>query len=115
MSNIQVEKIVFTPEMLRRNNFGLFLIKDTVDDVTKRPGYSATVSWKLGYINHKLENSEKRYGLISFLTDGWFYPAAETIEELCDYINDNPHGVSYRLMTKEEVIFLLTTRKQGFL
>ena len=108
----------FTPEMLSKHNFELFIIKNTVPNfwsIVKRPGYAATVSYKLGYINNRLLNNDSRYGIISFLTDGWFCPLTVTKEELCDYFNNKTAKESYRIMTKLEVLYLLFIRKQGFL
>lgn len=123
------EVTFFTEEMLNRNNYGLFIIKSTVKDVRERPGYAATVSWKLGYSYHTFKNPEfthagekcggekfvfQKYGKMNFLTDGWYYPLGSK-EDVLEYLNNNPNGDKFRLMTKEEVIFLLTERKQGFL
>ena len=112
------EPTFFTPEMLRRYNYGLFIIntKATPKVIKENPGYSATVSWKLGYCNHPFKHDkDDRYGKINFLTDGWFCPLAKDAEGMCEYLNNNPHGDKFRLMTREEVIYLLTVRKQGFL
>jgi hypothetical protein len=114
-------KIIFTPEMLRRNNYGLFIINTKVTDVKKNPSYAATVAWKLCYQHNHWKNTNEEpqqfnvYGKVNFLTDGWFYPIGNTKEQVCEYLNNNPHGETFRLMTKEEVIYLITNRKQGFL
>jgi hypothetical protein len=123
------EVTVFTEEMLRKNNYGLFIIKSTVKDVRERPGYAATVAWKLGYCYHTFkypifdnkgkEYDEKKftfqkYGKMNFLTDGWYYPIGDNYKDILEYLNNNPNGDKFRLMTKDEVIFLLTERKQGF-
>lgn len=118
----KTEAVIFTPEMLSRHNYGLFIINIKATDVTKRPGYAATVAWKLGYTNHfllssvtKEGNQYQRYTKTNFLTDGWVFPIGNTYEEVCEYLNNNPHGEKFRLMTKEEVIYLITNRQQGFL
>lgn len=56
-----------------------------------------------------------RYGMMNVFTDGWFFPFANTDEETCEWLNNNPHKEEYRLLTKEEAIFLFTNRQQGFL
>jgi hypothetical protein len=115
----------FTPEMLKRNNFGLFIIDSRVTDVRKNPSYAAGVAYKLGYnmfswinLHYKGETTQrgnlKRYGKINFLTDGLFLGLGDTVEEVCDDLNNNPLR-KFRLMTKDEVIFLITHRDQGFL
>lgn len=115
-------KVIFTPEMLTRNNFGLFIINTRVKEITEQNiGYAATVSWKLSYTQRYWKNSNgvigefAGYGKVNFLTDGWFCPIGNTYEEVCKYLNNNPHGESFRLMTKEEVLYIITHRKQGFL
>lgn len=102
----------FTPEMLSRNNYGLFII-NVKADVEKNPGYAATVSWKLCW--QITTRTMPKYGKVNFLTDGWVYPIAETEQGVCDYLNHNPHGEQFRLMTKEEVAYLIINRNQGFL
>jgi hypothetical protein len=111
----------FSPEMLKKNNFGLFIIDSRVTDVRKNPSYAAGVAYKLGYnmfsvrnANNKGETNLKRYGKINFLTDGLFLGLGDTIEEVCNDLNNNPHR-KFRLMSKDEVLFLITHRDQGFL
>lgn len=99
----------FTKEELNANNFGLFIIRATCTDIVENVNYAATVSFKIGFSN----KSERKYGLINFLTDGWFNPMADDLDELCDLLNNDIDG--YRLLTKEEVCFMITYRKQGFL
>jgi hypothetical protein len=88
-------------------------------------GYASTVAWKLGYHNQTLVNTiggkvtERfdfpRYGKFNFLTDGWFFPIGHNYEEVCNYLNNNPHGETFRIMTKEEVVYIINNRKQGFI
>lgn len=113
------QKTVFTPEMLSRHNYGLFIINNKVKDVKTRPGYAATVSWKLtwqissfAYLHDK---PMAKYGLSNFLTDGWFHPIGNTDEDVCKWLNDNPNGQEYRVMTPAEVLYIISHRKQGFL
>jgi hypothetical protein len=106
-----MERTIFTPEMLTRHNFGLFIIKLTAsEDIRENVGFNSTVSFKLGY---QMSTKIKKYGRTNFLTDGWFCDLADTIEELCDILNNDPWG--YRLLTKEEVIYMIDQREQGFL
>lgn len=108
---INNKRIMFTPEMLMRYNTGLFIIKAGIDVYThNRIGYAATVCWKLIY---SLERSIPKYGRCNFLTDGWFYPMANTKEELCELLNNDKEG--FRVLTKEEVIYIIQNRQQGFL
>jgi len=123
------EITVFTEEMLTKNNYGLFIINSKVKDVRERPGYAATVAWKLGYCYHTFKNPEfthkgekcggekftfQKYGKVNFLTDGWYYPIGSNYKDVLEYLNNNSNGDKFRLMTKDEVIFLLTQRNQGF-
>lgn len=111
--------IEFTPEILNKYNYGLYLINDKAD-VVKNPDYAATVSWKLtwnsGVIVNNIDNkkivSESwcKYSITNFLTDGWTYPISSKKEEVCEYLNNNPYGHKFRIMTKEEVIYIMTHR-----
>ena len=116
---INLEATLFTPEMLSRNNFGLFIINIKAGNVltTKNIGYAATVAWKLTYCNHQLTKPYEnlRYGLTNVFTDGWFYPTSKNKEDLCEYLNNNLYGEKFRVITKEEVLFLISKRQQGFL
>ena len=109
--------ITFTPEILQKYNFGLYLINDKAD-VVKNPDYAATVSWKLGWnlgvttgrITVKVAKWPK-YSICNFLTDGWTYPIGNSYEEVCDYLNNNPHGEKYRIMTKDELFYIINHRR----
>ena len=57
--------IIFTPDMLKKHNFGLYIINSKAD-VFKNPDYAATVAWKLGYNNHG-KIPYNKYGIINFL------------------------------------------------
>lgn len=104
-------KTQFTVDDLVKNNYGLFIINDKVKDVTKRPGYAATLCWKLGYTHTRSGG----YTMTNFLTDGWTNHIGDTKQAVCEYLNNNPYGQKYRLMTKEEIIYLISNRNQGFL
>ena len=121
-ASVNTERMVFTEEMLTRYNVGLFIIKAGVNVFEpERIGYAATVCWKLAY--HMIPQSKidksgtgyltGKYGKVSFLTDGWFCPLANTKKQLCEFLNNDERG--YRVMTKEEVIYILQNRQQGFL
>lgn len=111
--------ITFTPEILKRYNFGLFLINDKAD-VVKNPDYAATVSWKLGwslgvatnYISGKKVRAAEwpKYSKSNFLTDGWVCPLGDNYEQVCEYLNNNPHGEKYRIMTKDELFYIINHR-----
>jgi len=103
------KRTIFTPEMLVKYNFGLFIVKNTNESIFKRPSYFATISFKLIW---SLESTIKKYGRCNFLTDGWFFPMADTKEELCKLLNEDPVG--FRIMKKWEVLYIIFKRKQGF-
>jgi hypothetical protein len=44
-----MQRNIFTPEMLNKNNFGLFIIRVFESEIKDNVGYAATVSFKLGY------------------------------------------------------------------
>ncbi len=121
-------KTIFTPEMLSRNNYGLFIINVKAGDVinSKNIGYCANVAWKLTwqmkYFKNPVSKNVKeqvfefpKYSKTNVFTDGWVHPIGDSYEEVCEWLNNNPHGQEFRLMTKEEVVFLINNRKQGFL
>lgn len=113
-----LEKTIFTPEMLYRNNYGLFIINVKAGDVltTKNLEYAATVAWKLTY-SLGFRGGRERSSITNVFTDGWTFPIpnSESYEEVCEWLNNNPYGDEYRLMTKEEVLFMISKRQQGFL
>lgn len=120
----KAKEIVFTPKMIS-TSYGLFII-NTKGDVNTNPSYAATVSWKLtwtletSYGPEVNDNGAKvfkfnKYTKTNFLTDGLAYSIGNTIEEVCDYLNNNEYGQHFRPMTKKEVLFLIKTRNQGFL
>ena len=101
----QNKVVEFTPEMLIKNNFGLYIINDKAN-VFERPDYAATVAWKLSYHN----NNGGNYGKVNFLTDGWFCPIGNTYKDICEYLNNNPYGEKFRIMTKEELFYIINHR-----
>ena len=112
--------IEFTPEMLKKNNFGLYIINNKAD-VFKNPDYSATVAWKLGYhltptvlgVNDTEQQHSlhcNKYFMSNFLTDGWACPIGNTYEDICEYLNNNPHGEEYRILTENELIHIIKSR-----
>ena len=112
--------IEFTPEILKKNNFGLYLINDKAD-VEKNPDYAATVSWKLSWNLQVMVNSIRgrvtnkyewpKYGIVNFLTDGWYYPIGEKYEDICNYLNNSDE--KFRIMTKEELIYIIENRSNS--
>lgn len=121
MASIKRNKVItFTPEILRKNNVGLYIINDKAD-VVENPDYAATVAWKLcWHLNRPNENAtkdEKEFQLsenknckVNFLTDGWICPIGNTDEETCEYLNNNKYGEKYRIMTKEELFYIINHR-----
>lgn len=108
--------VTFTPEMLKKYNFGMYLINDKAD-VVKNPDYSATVCWKLGWHLFVARPEIPKYGKMNFLTDGWFHAIGHNYEDICEYLNNNPHGEKFRIMTKEELFYIIehrTNEKQLF-
>lgn len=116
--------ITFTPEMLSKNNVGLYIINDKAD-VVKNPNYAATVAWKLSWNimlakNPKFKLGDKEcggeefriptYGKVNFLTDGWYCPIGNKCEDICEYLNNNPYGEKFRIMTKEELFYIIENR-----
>ena len=107
---VKPNKVVeFTPEILNDYNYGLFLIKAETD-IYKRPDYAATVIYKLGYTILPKSKGIPKYGLSSAITDGWFNPVANNDEEMCEWLNNNKHGVKYRILKYEELEYILKHR-----
>ena len=71
--------------MLKKNNYGLFIIKSLVKDVKERPSYAATVSYKLGY----QFGNEGYYTMSNFLTDGFSFYIGNTYEDVLYFLNSN--------------------------
>lgn len=103
---------IFAEEMLVKHNYGLYIINKKCKNIRKNPGYAATVSWKLTY---QSDPKILKYTICNFLTDGWVYPIGDTYKKVCEWLNNNPNGEKYRIMTKAEVLYLISQRKQGFL
>lgn len=114
--------IEFTPEILKKYNFGLYIINDKAD-VVDRPDYAATVAWKLTYNLQVVVNNVKgkkevvkewpKHSITNFLTDGWAYPIGNTLEEVCEYLNNNPQGTKFRIMTKDELFYIINNRSNS--
>lgn len=115
--------IIFTSKNLSEFNSGTYIIRHTNKskyrtNVMHRPDYAATVTWKLVYqmgyaINNikgeKIKIKFPKYGLCNVLTDGWTYWVGSK-EELCNYLNNNPYGNTYRVLTKEELYYIIENR-----
>ena len=115
--------IKFTSENLSEFNVGVYIIRHQtkngyVANVEINPDYCATVVWKLvyqlGYIVNNLKGEKVRvrfpkYGMCNVLTDGWTHWVGSK-EELCDYLNNNPYGETYRILTKEELLYIIENR-----
>lgn len=120
---VNTERIVFTPDMLNKGH-GLYIIRAGVDPYThKRVGYAATVSWKICYrLGHYVKDMTpnqvivkdlNEYGIVNFLTDGFFHPISYDKVDVCNYLNS--HTAGFRPLTKEEVLYMIEQRQQGFL
>lgn len=109
----------FTPELMSKFNYGMYIINNKVD-VIANPDYAATVVWKLVYqfSRQTYKHSKYKYnyehlpenGLCNILTDGWTYWVGSK-QDLCDYLNNNPYGEKYRILTKAELDYILNHRK----
>ena len=109
--------IEFTPENLSEFNVGTYIINDKAN-VENNVGYAITVTWKLvwqmKYIKEvNIANDRKvilpRYGKCNVLTDGWTHWIGEKAQ-LCDWLNNNPHGDKYRILTPNELLYMITNR-----
>ena len=100
-------KNIFTESELK---CGMFLIRNDASRPFKNVGFATTVVFKVGFeMNPK---DDKKYGLISVLTDGRYCPIAKDLKELAEYLNKDERG--YRPITKDEFIELLNSSNQGF-
>lgn len=117
---LKTNKVIeFTPEIISKNNFGLYIINNKAN-VFKNPDYAASVAWKLGYCNTNMVNTIgtkvterfqwNKYCKLQFLTDGWVFPIGNNYEEVCNYLNNNPYGEKFRIMTKEELFHIINYR-----
>lgn len=84
---------------------GLLIIRESSPKDSENLSFAATVCFKIGYDNSHL----KKYGKISFLTDGWYCPLTETKAEYAKWLNEDCFG--YRPLTIEETIKLLFHKK----
>lgn len=112
--------VEFTPDILKKHNFGLYIINIKAN-VVENPNYAATVSWKLGYHldivestnnieSKRLRLRHNKYFMSNFLTDGWATPIGDNYEEICEYLNNHHYGEKFRIMTKEELFYLIENR-----
>ena len=109
--------IEFTPENLSEFNVGTYIINDKAD-VENNVGYSVTVTWKLvwqmKYIKEvNIANDKKvtlpKYGKCNVLSDGWTHWIGGKAQ-LCEWLNNNPHGEKYRILTPEELQYMIANR-----
>ena len=87
---------------------GLFIVRESAN-LEINDGFKTTVCFKLGYCR----DTDKKYGLCNFLTDGWYHSIGKTKQEVVEYLNNDEYG--YRPLLKTEVIELFTKFNQGFL
>lgn len=105
--------IEFTPENLSEFNVGTYIIKDGADVITNL-NWSTTVVYKLVWqitLQRPFKDKVKvlKYGMCNALTDGWTYWIGDK-KELCDYLNNGPYGDKYRILTLEEMIYIIKNR-----
>lgn len=50
-----------------------------------------------------------KYGLSNALTDGWTHWIGSK-EEVCEFLNENTFGTQYRILTPEELIYIIQNR-----
>ena len=50
--------------------------------------------------------------MCNVLTDGWTHWIGNK-QELCEYLNNNPYGEKYRVLTPEELIYIIQNRKNS--
>lgn len=98
-------KNIFTEHELK---CGMFIIKNNVGKPLEDLRFSRTVAFKVGFSH----GSVKKYGLSSFLTDGFYSPISDSLKGLADYLNNDEEG--YRPLTKDELIELIVSSDQGF-
>lgn len=98
-------KNLFTEEELE---CGMFLVKNNAGKPFKDLGFARTVTFKTGFSH----DGEKKYGLSSVLTDGFYVGVANSLKELAEYLNEDEQG--YRPLTKEELFQLVSSSNQGF-
>ena len=88
---------------------GMYLVRTLEPIEGERLQFAKTITYKLGFTN---SINEKKYHLISVLTDGWVYPFADTKEDVANFLNRSEHG--YRRLTKAEFIAMVESSDQGF-
>lgn len=111
--------IEFTPEVLSSFNVGMYIINDKAN-VENNVGYAVTVTWKIVYQMRYMTNTlggknevikaGNTRGLCNVLTDGWTNWLAHNKEDLCVWLNDNPYGEKFRILTPEELNYMLAHR-----
>lgn len=90
---------------------GLYIIKESSPFGSDNLSFARSVTYKIGF---SYNPKDKKYGLISCLTDGFYAPIANSRKEVADYLNNEVTGLGYRRLTKEEYIKLIESTEQGF-
>lgn len=126
-----IEKLVnfkFTEKTLE--GAGQYLVRtdrQTIED----DGYLSTILWKVGYTVGGKRKTYNRYCIIS-MSDGWvlngwydkngsknakdwIFKAFNTIQDLVEYLNNNPYDNKWRMATKDEVLRVINYQKSRWL
>jgi len=98
-------KTIFTEKEIE---CGMFIIRNSSLKKSNDLSFARTVTFKIGF-SHE---SEKKYGICNFLTDGFYVGIAKDKKDLCEWLNNDEIG--YRPLTKDEVIEMIKSTNQGF-
>jgi len=98
-------KTIFTKNEI---SVGMFIIKNSAKKTLKDLSFATTVTFKIGFSN----TDKFKYGMCNILTDGWYCGLANTLDELCEYLNKDEDG--FRPLTKDEFTLMLNSTNQGF-
>jgi hypothetical protein len=90
---------------------GLYIIKESSPFGSDNLSFARSVTYKIGF---SYNPNDKKYGLISCLTDGFYSAIADNRKEIADYLNNDVTGWGYRRLTKEEYLKLIESTEQGF-
>jgi hypothetical protein len=109
--------MIFTSENLAGS--GHYIVR-TDQDYIKDTGYLSTIMSKIGYHHNARSRHGAKYQFVSMADgwshDGWFdrkksnnssdwiFKPFKNIEDIANYLNNNPNKDKYRFATVEEVI-----------
>lgn len=89
---------------------GMYITKNTSPKKSKNLSFAVTVTYKIGFSYYP---EDKKYGLISCLTDGFYTPIANNYQELVDYLNNSDNG-GFRKVSMNRYIKLLKNTTHNF-